>query len=74
VNGNGDRLDGKRTGSSLERAPVEDGVGIIGIVITATRDVAGASSFKVSNILPMTESSKKEKPVTLPPGRARLVT
>src|SRR5258708_21078993 len=40
----------------------------------ATRDVFGAISFNVSRILPKTENSTDANPVTLPPGRARLLT
>ena len=39
---------------------------------TATRQVAGAASLRISSHFPPIEYSKLLKPVTLPPGRARL--
>ena len=38
-----------------------------------TRDVPGAICFNVSRILPITENSIVANPVTLPPGRAKLL-
>jgi hypothetical protein len=45
-----------------------------GLNASATRETVGAICFSVFSILPMTENSKKVRPVTLPPGRARLST
>src|SRR5262245_61966110 len=42
--------------------------------ITATRDIRGAISFRSSNDFPYMLNSRVEKPVALPPGRARLST
>src|SRR5262245_5452953 len=47
---------------------------VCGLNKTAARPTAGATSLSVCSHLPLIENSKFVKPVTLPPGRARLGT
>jgi hypothetical protein len=48
--------------------------GFVGFERTATRIARGAATFKTSRFLPISSGVRRDSPVMLPPGRARVAT
>jgi len=62
-------------GATDARSARNGGVpGLVGFTNTATRSVFGTASFSSSISLMLTSFTRNDRPVTLPSGRARLVT
>src|SRR5262245_25190419 len=67
-------IDRERGRRGLDGTPLAHASGYGGSRITAARVTPGAICFSSSNHLPPIPNSYGVKPVTLPPGRARLST